>query len=317
MQYGSDLGGLVFPSQNPRPNVVEKLVEYRCAHYAAHSEAATYTTNTPARVQFRFSNPILCELRSGMKVMRIGGADPFEVRPGDAVFVPAGLEIDVDLGSASFHQPVECDCVEIEASRFESILGRLNERAPGNERDGTFGINWSAFAVLREPEARNLDLPSLMRLFRMERDVFMDHRIDARIEDTLLGLLQARAHDLLLVAAKAPDNGIHAAIRLIRESLHRHVSVDELARVACMSVSSLHRNFQRQFGTTPARLANDYRVAEAKKMLREGDERTEALAFRLGFSDASHFSRTFRKMTGESPLEYRKSRRHKPCSPVW
>ncbi len=59
MQYGSDLGGLVRPSQNPRPNVVEKLVEYRCAHYAAHSEAATYTTNTPARVQFRFPNPIL------------------------------------------------------------------------------------------------------------------------------------------------------------------------------------------------------------------------------------------------------------------
>ncbi len=170
-----------------------------------------------------------------MKVMRIGGQ---MIRSKCALVTlssfPAGLEIDVDLGSASFHQPVECDCVEIEASRFESILGRLNGRVPGNESDGMFGINWSAFAVLRETEAPK-PRPALPdAAFRMERDVFMDHRIDSAHRGYPVGLLQARAHDLLLVAAKAPDNGIHAAIRLIRESLHRHVSVDELARVpAC------------------------------------------------------------------------------------
>ena len=299
-----------------RASVVEKLVEYRRAHYAAHSEAATYLTNTPARVQFRFANPILCELRSGLKVMRLGEAPPFEVRPGDAVYVPAGMEIDVDLGAASSSSPVECDCVEIELSRFENILSRLNERSTATGHGRTFEISWSASAVLRGSEASGLDLPSLMRLFRMERDALLDHRIDARIEDTLLGLLQARARDLVTVASVAPDVGVHAAVRLIRRSLHRHVGVEELARVACMSISTLHRTFQRQFGTTPARLANDLRVAEAKRMLRESDERTDALAFRLGFSDASHFSRTFRRMTGESPVEYRQSRRRRPATPV-
>jgi AraC-like DNA-binding protein len=84
-----------------------------------------------------------------------------------------------------------------------------------------------------------------------------------------------------------------------------------------MSESSLHRHFRKQFGTTPARFANQLRIAEAKRHLRQGDEPLEELSFRLGFADASHFSRVFRKNTGESPAEYRRRRQRPPNMRDW
>lgn len=296
---------------------VEKLVEYRKAHYAAHSEAASYYTNTPARVQFRFANPIICELKSGFKVMRVGGGEPFDFRPGDAMYVPPGLEIDIDLGTAREDDPIECDCVEIETGRVESILARLNESLSKGGSEATAGIDWSAYSVLCGSDARELHLSRLMKLFRGERDIFSDLRIDARLDDTLLRLLQSRSRDLLQFETGAQDNGLRAAARMIRENLDRHVPTEDLARAACMSESSLHRHFRKHYGTTPARFATQIRIGEAKRRLRKDATPLETLAFQLGFSDASHFSRVFRKSTGESPAEYRRRRQRPPNMRDW
>lgn len=305
--------GHVLPSSKP----VEKLVEYRKAHYAAHSEAASYYTNTPAWVQFRFANPIICELKTGFKTMRVGGSAPFAFRPGDAMYVPPGLEIDIDLGTASEATPIECDCVEIETGRVEGILARLNESLSKGGSEATAGINWASYAVLRGTEARDLGLARLMALFRGERDIFSDLRIDARLDDTLLKLLQSQSRALLELETGAADSGLRAAVRLIRDQLDRHVPVEDLARAACMSESSLHRHFRKSYGTTPARFANQLRIVEAKRHLRKGDTPLEELAFQLGFSDASHFGRVFRKTTGESPAEYRRRRQRPPNMRDW
>lgn len=299
------------PRANPAP--VEKLVEYRRAHYAAHSEAASYFTNTPAQVQFRFSNPIICELKSGFKIMRVGGSDPFEFFPGDVLYVPPGLEIDVDLNAARSDKPIECDCIEIELERMNNLLARLNENMSQSEHESSIAVNWSAFSVLPKSEARQLDFGGLMGLFRGTRDVFSDLDIDNRIDATLLSLLKTRRRTLLTQERGVADTGLHAAARLIRHQLDRHVPICDLARAACMSESSLHRHFRKHFGTSPARYANQLRITQGKEMLRKDDAPVEEIAFRLGFSDASHFTRVFRKTTGEAPVEYR-NRRRKPAA---
>jgi AraC-like DNA-binding protein len=173
-------------------------------------------------------------------------------------------------------------------------------------------LDWTAFSVLRGGEADELDLPNLMRLFRTERDVFSDLRIDSKIDDLLLRLLQLRGRSLLVSKYGSHDSGIAAVASLIRDNLHRHVPIAELARAAATSESSVNRQFKKYFGTTPARFANKVRIAEAKRQLRKSLTPIEALAFELGFSDASHFGRTFRKTTGETPAGYRKRRQRPP-----
>jgi AraC-like DNA-binding protein len=292
---------------------VEKLVEYRTAHYASYSEAASYFTNTPARVQFRFANPIICSLKSGVKTMSVGGCAPFRFNPGDALYVPPGLEIDIDLSAASEDTPIECDCVEIEADQVENIFSRLNENMNRIGNQTAASLDWSAHSVLRGETADALDLPALMALFYEPRDAFSDLRIETRIDETFLKLLKLRSSELLTLEHPDADSGIHAAARLIRDNLERHVDAAELAKAAATSTSTLHRQFKKFFGTTPARFANNVRIGEAKRQLRQSDRSVESLAFELGFTDASHFSRLFRKSTGESPAEYRK-RRQQPAN---
>lgn len=290
--------------------VVEKLVEHRRAHYASHSEAAQYLTNTPATVKLRFSSPLFCRLTAGFKAMRVGDSDVFGFEQGDAMYVPPNTEILVDLGAADADAPITCDVIEIESGRVDAILARLNDRLAATGANLSARIDWSRFAVLRGRDADELRLARLMELFRADDPLFRDLRIENRIEDALMTLLQHRSRDLLeMDEAQRVDSGVMAAVRLIRADLARHVPNEELARAACMSESSLLRHFRRQFGMTPARYTNQCRITEARRLLTEDQGSTEAIAFRLGFSSTSHFARVFRQITGEAPAEYRARRR--------
>lgn len=301
MQMTTDLR-LRAPATRP----VERLVEYRIAHHAARSEAASYLTNTPAHVTFCFPNPIICQLISGHKVMRLDGGPAFGFGVGQAMFVPPGMTIDIDLSTASLDTPIECDCLEIEDDHMGNLLTRLNDRLVRTGHGLSTGFALTEGVCMSPEDSRALDLPSVMALFRGQRDVFSDLKIDMRIEQLILTLCQQHGREVQMNHLDSDDSGLAEAVRRITANLDRQVPVEELVAVARMSESTLHRQFRRQFGTTPAGFARGLRLREASKALRDTQERIEQLAFRLGFADASHFSREFRKTTGESPAEYRK-----------
>ncbi|KQU86368.1 hypothetical protein ASD00_31245 [Ensifer sp. Root31] len=288
---------------------VEKLVEHRTAHYTAHSEAARYYTNTPAIVLLRFSNPTICRLTDGFKVMSVGNSTAFGFRTGDALYVPPDTEIHIDLGAARADAPITCDCIEIETGRMDNIVSRLNHQLSSAGSSLSARIDWRKFSILRGSDADVLGLEMMMDLFRQDDPMFRDMRIDARIDEMLMSLLQSRSRDLLeMKEADGMDNGITAAVRMIRKDLSNTILNEELARIACMSESSLLRNFKRQFGMTPARFANQLRIKESRRLLCERHQSIETIAFDLGFSSASHFARVFRQVTGETPTEYRNRR---------
>lgn len=290
---------------------IEKLIEYRTAHYAAESEGATYHTNTPAHARFRFANPILCQLTAGRKVMRVGGSLPFAFDKGMVMYVPAQTDISVDLTAARADRPITCDCIEIEKGRFDAVVDEINVKL-GMRGDGAFACpDWSAFVTLQAARADALNLPGLMSVFREEHSVFRDLRVDRGVETAILGLLQVHHRALLQVSAGA-DTGLGAAVRLIQRNLSHHVSADALADAAGMSKSTLHRHFQRHFGCSPARFANDKRIQTARRQLRETDTPIEVLAHDLGFSSPSHMTRVFRQITGETPAGFRRARLPSP-----
>ncbi|MGD9049822.1 MAG: helix-turn-helix transcriptional regulator [Anaerolineae bacterium] len=50
---------------------------------------------------------------------------------------------------------------------------------------------------------------------------------------------------------------------------------------------------------------NRYRILQAKERLRDSSEDIGMVARQVGFKDPAYFSRVFRKVTGQSPTEYR------------
>ena len=83
------------------------------------------------------------------------------------------------------------------------------------------------------------------------------------------------------------------------------LKVDGLARVAGVSGSHLAHLFHAETGMTVRRYLTRVRVEVAKDLLGRTDEKLATVAAHVGFFDASHLARVFRKSTGRSPRAYR------------
>ncbi|MEZ2373030.1 helix-turn-helix domain-containing protein [Arthrobacter sp. RCC_34] len=82
--------------------------------------------------------------------------------------------------------------------------------------------------------------------------------------------------------------------------------VDELARAAGLPVRSLDRLVKDHVGVTPKWLIDCRRLQEAATVLyADAAASLPDLAYRLGFSDQAHFSRSYRKVIGETPAQTR------------
>lgn len=86
-------------------------------------------------------------------------------------------------------------------------------------------------------------------------------------------------------------------------------SVPELAALCGISVRHLHRQFQNLTGITISDHIENHLIARAKQMLVGSSASIKAIALANGFDHANSFSRTFRRATGITPLQYRQRRR--------
>ena len=91
-------------------------------------------------------------------------------------------------------------------------------------------------------------------------------------------------------------------------STHLHdetLSVESLARKACMSARNFAREYKAKTGRTPAKAIELFRLETARKLLEDTDERIEAIARRTGFGDEDRMRNTFQRHLNVSPRDYR------------
>jgi AraC-like DNA-binding protein len=100
----------------------------------------------------------------------------------------------------------------------------------------------------------------------------------------------------------------HRVLTLLRNFPDRVPSLDEAATLLGSSSRTLKRRLADQ-GTSYSALSQEVWLARAEQYLLRTDESLEAIAERLGFSDAASFIRAFRRWTGQTPARYRALRR--------
>ena len=104
------------------------------------------------------------------------------------------------------------------------------------------------------------------------------------------------------------DSRMEKAIEYIEKNYSTPISVDILAGFSNMSVSRFFPAFKKAFGVTPIEYVNSYRIRRAIiLMLNNPEISIERISEDTGFDSSAYFRRVFKKATGKSPRDYRKT----------
>lgn len=106
-------------------------------------------------------------------------------------------------------------------------------------------------------------------------------------------------------------------INRLNDEIDRHISdsslsIESLTDKLFISRSNFQRKLKSICGLTPADYLRTYRLKKASQLLLENDHRVNEVAFEVGFSSASYFTKCFIRQFGLSPKEYIKQHKTDP-----
>lgn len=136
-----------------------------------------------------------------------------------------------------------------------------------------------------------------------------DHRND--IESRMLGYGYFLVFiNRLLRAANAEQNGnddMKTAVSYIQSHIRDPIAIGDIAAATGMSESYLRKRFIAEIGVSPKEYINREKIELAKTVLQQEQiDSITNIAYQLGFSDSSHFSKTFRQFMNCSPRDFRR-----------
>lgn len=146
---------------------------------------------------------------------------------------------------------------------------------------------------------------SLTDVKRLEQHAAVTlHSKDIVSEDELIAALQNAAFGSQPLPVQTSAL-VKRAIVFLQRNFARPLTRREVAGGIGVSEDYLTRIFNLELGISPWDYLNRYRIARAKKLLRDTEDAVEYVSSRVGFSDPAYFSRVFRRIAGVSPRAYR------------
>lgn len=161
------------------------------------------------------------------------------------------------------------------------------------------------FSTLFMEEHNSVNLNAILELLT---DEYRQMPSNLLLQRTLLKafLLKLMANrDQELISPNANEKRIYHFLLLLENHFKTHRDVDFYAEKLNLSSKRLNQILKERFNRTIGQLLKERIIIEAKHELFAGHGGVKEIAFRLGFFDASYFSRFFRKATGLSPDQYR------------
>jgi AraC family transcriptional regulator len=94
----------------------------------------------------------------------------------------------------------------------------------------------------------------------------------------------------------------------VEAHLSRRIRVQELASLLRLSASHFCRAFKSGFGASPRDYVVRRRIEVAQALMLTTSEPLRSIALSCGMCDQQHFTRSFRRIVGETPSKWRRTR---------
>lgn len=190
-------------------------------------------------------------------------------------------------------------------------------------------LHWENFQAFRETFPK---VKAVSDLFVVDRNRFTCGGGTSALDLMLYQIAQKCGRD---VAANVADQFLHARIRegedvqiasvswrygtndrrilravaIMEENIEQPIGIEDIAHRAGASRRQLERLFHEKLNSSPSQLYLEMRLKKARLLLKQTTDSVLNVAVQCGFSGASHFSKRYREVFGETPSETRFGRK--------
>ncbi len=251
-------------------------------------------SSSPTALVPGVTTPSFCVIAQGCKEIHLGEEtyryDPYQYLLATVELPVASLIIKASKGQPYLGLVLELDPILVGSVMIES------------------GHTASSPADVRAINVSPLDSSLLDAAVRLVR--LIDTPTEARVLAPLVsreivylllkGTQGDRLRHIAALGGYTPD--IAKAIARLRQDYDQPLRIDDIARELGMSVSGFHHHFKAVTAMSPLQFQKQMRLQEARRlMLGEGLDAASA-GYRVGYNDASHFNREYKKRFGVPPI---------------
>ena len=133
--------------------------------------------------------------------------------------------------------------------------------------------------------------------------IFLNNLLSVKFEELLLYLLNKYKKPFESYLYSLISDEACPFQKLITQHIHSNLSLEEIAFLSHMSLSTFKRKFFRKYGITPGKWFKDQRLQKAKELLTHKNVKPSDIYLDFGYNNLSNFSIAFKNKFGINPSE--------------
>ncbi len=252
--------------------------------------------SSPTPKDHGVSSPAFCVIAQGSKEVLLGD-DCYRYDADHYLITAAALPTATRVTGASEKRPYLGVVLGLDPALVGSVMVEASHPAPRGH------------AAVRAFDVSPLDaglLDAVVRLVGLldspaEEARFLRPLITREI---IFRLLKGEQGDRLrqIAVLGGHSHRIARALERLRRDFDRRIRIEDIAGELGMSVSGFHHHFRVVTAMSPLQFQKRMRLQEARRLMLAEDLDAASAGYRVGYGDASHFTREYKRLFGAPPM---------------
>ncbi|HEY3341733.1 MAG TPA: AraC family transcriptional regulator, partial [Anaerolineae bacterium] len=254
-----------------------------------------HRSSSPTEPVHGVTDMSFCVVAQGSKEIFLGERR-YQYDPAHYLLTSVELPVVSQIVEASQERPYLSLRLHLDPTLVGSVMVEAGHSSPQSQAD----VSAITVSLL---DAGLLD--AVVRLIRL-----LDAPTEAQFlaplitREIVYRLLMGEQGDRLRHIAVLVDNTYHIAraIERLHKDFNQPLRIESIARELGMSVSGFHHHFKAVTAMSPLQFQKRLRLQEARRLMLGEHLDAASAAFQVGYDDASHFNREYKRLFGLPPV---------------
>lgn len=214
---------------------------------------------------------------------------------------PTNLENDVRVALCAQNAEKVQQCFE----KFEAYFSGQQVYLPQEIKDSYTRFLWNATNVSKEVGHFS---SAETRYKQMVEHILQAQNLN-ELNTVLYTVAETLSAQMTRETATQENLTVKRAKSLIHEFYSDGITQEEIAHKLGITPEYLSTQFRKETGDTFSNYIRDYRIKKSKELLLGTQLKLHQISAQVGYSDPKYFSQVFKKVVGQLPVDYRKTRK--------